>query len=45
LSRAEIEDKAVSLAWLQRTAQDEAEMRQVIARVWRLRDETSVRIF
>jgi 2-methylcitrate dehydratase PrpD len=44
LSRAELEDKALRLAQYAGGA-TEAEMRQVIARVWRLRDEKDVRDF
>jgi 2-methylcitrate dehydratase PrpD len=44
LSRAELEDKAMRLARYAGGA-SEAEMRAVIARVWRLRDEKDVRDF
>jgi len=44
LSRAELEDKALRLA-LYAGAATEAEMKQVIARVWRLREEKDVRDF
>jgi 2-methylcitrate dehydratase PrpD len=44
LSRAELEDKALRLA-LSSGAATEAEMRQVIARAWKLRDESDVRDF
>ena len=44
LSRAELEDKALRLAQYAGAA-SEAEMKQVIARVWRLRDEPDVRDF
>jgi 2-methylcitrate dehydratase PrpD len=44
LSRAELEDKALRLAQYADGA-TEAEMRQVIARVWRLREERDVRDF
>ncbi len=44
LSRPEIEDKAVRLAGYSGGA-GESEMGRVIQRVWRLRDETSVRDF
>ena len=44
LTRAELEDKALRLAQYAGAA-TEAEMKQVIARVWRLRDEKDVRDF
>jgi 2-methylcitrate dehydratase PrpD len=44
LSRGELEDKALRLAHYAGGA-TEAEMREVIARVWRLRDEKDVRDF
>ena len=44
LSRAELEDKALRLA-LSSGAATEAEMKQVIARACRLRDESDVRDF
>jgi len=44
LSRAELEDKALRLAQYAGAA-TEAEMKQVIARVWRLREEKDVRDF
>lgn len=44
LTRAELEDKALRLAQYAGGATEE-EMRQVIARVWRLRDEKDVRDF
>ena len=44
LTRAELEDKAMRLAQYAGGA-TEAEMKQVIARVWRLRDERDVRDF
>ena len=44
LSRAELEDKALRLA-LSAGAATEAEMKQVIARAWRLRGESDVRDF
>ena len=44
LTRAELEDKALRLAQYAGAA-TEAEMRDVIARVWRLRDEKDVRDF
>ena len=44
LSRAELEDKALRLA-LSSGAATEAEMKQVIARVWKLREESDVRDF
>ncbi len=44
LTRAELEDKALRLAHYARGA-TEAEMKQVIARIWRLREERDVRGF
>jgi 2-methylcitrate dehydratase PrpD len=44
LSRAELEDKALRLAQYADGATAD-EMKQVIARVWRLRDEKDVRDF
>jgi 2-methylcitrate dehydratase PrpD len=44
LSRAELEDKALRLAAYSGAASAE-EMQQLIRRIWRLRDETSVRDF
>jgi 2-methylcitrate dehydratase PrpD len=44
LTRAELEDKALRLAQYAGAA-TEAEMKQVIERVWRLRDEEDVRDF
>jgi 2-methylcitrate dehydratase PrpD len=44
LTRAELEDKALRLAHFARGA-TEAEMKRVIARVWRLREEPNVRGF
>ena len=44
LTRAELEDKAMRLAQFTDGA-TEGEMKQVIARVWRLRDEKDVRDF
>jgi len=44
LSRAELEDKAMRLGTY-RGAATEAEMKAIIARAWRLRDEKSVRDF
>ena len=44
LTRAELEDKALRLAQYAGAA-TEAEMKQVIERVWRLRDEKDVRDF
>lgn len=44
LSRAELEDKALRLA-LSAGAASEAEMKQVIERAWRLREENDVRDF
>ncbi|MBI3067718.1 MAG: MmgE/PrpD family protein, partial [Betaproteobacteria bacterium] len=44
LTRAELEDKALRLAAYAGGA-DEAEMRKVIARAWRLREESDVRDF
>ncbi len=44
LSRAELEDKAIRLAGYNGGC-GEPEMKQIIARVWRLRDEKSVRDF
>lgn len=44
LSRTEIEDKAIRLAAYNGGATAE-EMKKIIARIWRLRDETNVRSF
>ncbi|MBS1217629.1 MAG: MmgE/PrpD family protein, partial [Proteobacteria bacterium] len=44
LSRAELEDKALRLAGYSGAATAD-EMKQLIARIWRLRDEPSVRDF
>ncbi len=44
LSRAELEDKALRLAGYSGAA-SEAEMKHLIARIWRLRDEPQVRDF
>jgi 2-methylcitrate dehydratase PrpD len=44
LTRRELEDKALRLAHYARGA-TEAEMKQIIARVWRLREERDVRNF
>jgi 2-methylcitrate dehydratase PrpD len=44
LSRSELEDKAQRLTGFSQAATPE-ELKQVIARIWRLRDEKSVRDF